>query len=140
MPTIRAERESVTRHPLVSVLSSLQSHSTDLGRLGEAHLEPLSHIVVPSGPRPCTSLTGAEVEPAVSRPVGSVPVTGGFDGCVLDRTTFHSKRRDTFWFWYWKTYRKQIILIRLNLDSLNLMHSLNPHVLQYHCTQNMCRY
>ena len=123
MSAITAVRESVSRHPLVSILSSLQSHSTDLHNLSKIHLEKLSPVVMSSGPRPCTSLAGAEVEPAVTSTVGSVPVTGGCDGCILDHTTFHPNRRDAPWLRDLNSCQKINIWKSVRLEHRSYSHS-----------------
>ena len=84
---------SVSGDPLVAaVLSALNLDVRHTNWPAEVHLKPLVDVVIFSRPSSCLAIPGLEIQPGVCWAVIWVPLRGGRNPGVRNRSAFHSQR------------------------------------------------
>ena len=96
---ILAVWNGVAGDPLVAaVLSALNLNLRHANWPAKVHLKPLIDVVFFSRPSSCLPIAGPEIQPGVCGAVIGVPLRGGGNPWVGNRSAFHSQRlNDTFW-------------------------------------------
>ena len=82
---------SINSHPLIGVLSSLSSNTSDLHGIPKVNLQPLVVIPVFACPRPDVAAAFDSMKPGKPRAVEMVERRGGGYCAVLDFAALHAE-------------------------------------------------